>query len=52
MHTVKNTAIRISHLKAASSSQAIVQEYLGMTITFFNIETTEKGDVRMIIQVK
>ena len=32
--------------------QMIVQEYLGMTITFFNIETAEKGDVRMIIQVK
>ncbi len=27
-------------------------DYLGMTVEFFNIETTEKGDIYMTIHVK
>lgn len=27
-------------------------DFLGMTVNFFNIETTEKGDINMTIHVK
>lgn len=38
--------------KTLCSEQTIIQEYLGMMVTFFNIVTTEKNDIYMIIQVK
>ena len=32
--------------------QSIMSEYLAMTVTFFNIGITEKGDIYMTVQVK
>lgn len=38
--------------KTLCNDQITMFEYLGMTVNFFNIETTEKGDIYMTIHVK
>ena len=38
--------------KTFCNDKILMFDYLGMTVNFFNIETTERGDINMIIHVK
>lgn len=47
-----NEKLTQTTFKTLCYDKACLFEFLGMTVNFFNIEITSKGDIYMTIQVK
>ena len=47
-----NEKLTQTTFKTLCHDQSSIWEFLGMTVNFFNIEITQKGDIYMTVQVK